>query len=78
MENWARRGMRASRTDTGTEFRVAFEMPLGDWTIRDATHLPGDYVLLQLGRDQICVFDPMQKRIALVARGRGPVAVLED
>ena len=78
MENWARRGMRASRTDTGTEFRVAFEMPLGDWRIRDATHLPGDYVLFQLGRDQICIFDPMQKRIALVARGRGPVAVLED
>ena len=78
MENWARRGMRASRTDTGTEFRVAFEMPLGDWRICDATHLPGDYVLFQLGRDQICIFDPMQKRIALVARGRGPVAVLED
>ena len=78
VESWAGWGMRAAQADTGTEFNIGFEMLLGDWRIRNATHLPGDYVLLQLGRDQICVFDPMQKRIALVARGRGPVAVLED
>ena len=75
---WSGWGMRASRTDTGTDFNIGFEMLLGDWRIRNATHLPGDYVLFQLGRDQICVFDPMQKRIALVARGRGPVAILEE
>ena len=70
--------MRASRTDTGTEFSIGFEMPLGNWLIRNATHLPGDYVLFQLGRDQICLFDPLRKRIAIIARGRGPVAILEE
>jgi hypothetical protein len=78
VEFWSWWGMRASQADTGTEFNIGFEMLLGDWRIRNATHLPGDYVLFQLGSDQICVVDPMLKQIALVARGRGPVAVLED
>lgn len=78
LSNWAREGMRASRTDTGVEFSIGFEMHLGDWLICNATHLPGDYVLFQLGRDQICLFDPILKRIAIIARGRGPVAVLEE
>jgi hypothetical protein len=45
------------------------------WAVRNAVHLPGDTVLLQLGDNQICLYDPEKKQIALVARGRGPIAV---
>jgi hypothetical protein len=34
-------------------------------------------VLLQLGFTQICVYDPKKEQIALLARGRGPIAVIE-
>ena len=33
-------------------------------------------ILFQLGDDQICVFEPTRKRVALLWRGRGPVAVV--
>jgi hypothetical protein len=38
--------------------------------------LPGDLVLFQLGENQICVVDPNLKKVALLAHGRGPVAVI--
>ncbi len=46
--------------------------------VRNATHLPGDAVLFQLGRDQICVLDPVRRQVALLARGRGPTAVMAE
>jgi hypothetical protein len=58
--------------------RFAFQMPGLMWNVRNLTHLPTDKVLFQLGENQICVFDPNTRHIALVAFGRGPIAVLED
>ena len=46
------------------------------WIVRLVTHLPTDQVLFQLGGDQICLYDPEKKQVALVARGRGPIAVI--
>ena len=75
---WAAEGFRGTETNTGMHVGFSFETPFGAWAVRNATLLPGDKVLLQLGRDQICVFDPVGNRIALVARGRGPVAVIPE
>jgi hypothetical protein len=47
------------------------------WYVRNATHLPTDKILLQLAKDQICIYDPEKEQIAFLAKGRGPIAVME-
>jgi len=72
---WALEGIRGESSENQT-FRYAMEMPLAMWEIRNATHLEGDYVVFQLGRNQICILQPQLKKIALIARGKGPVVVV--
>jgi len=31
-----------------------------------------------LGQNQICIFDPITKQVALVAKGRGAIAVMDE
>jgi hypothetical protein len=80
-EFWARteaaRGLQASNKLTHERVQFSFETPFWDWTVRNAVHLPSDKVLFQLGDDQICAFDPVRRRVALLWRGRGPVPVIE-
>ncbi len=47
--------------------------PFTQWLVQNGTHVAGDYGVFQLGKDQICIMDPEKKRIALIARGFGPV-----
>ncbi|MFQ3628635.1 MAG: hypothetical protein SNJ81_13780 [Cyanobacteriota bacterium] len=54
----------------------ALETPFAAWSISHATHLPDDWLVFQLGRDQICLMHPASRRIALVARGKTPVVTL--
>lgn len=49
------------------------QTPIINWPIRNGTRIAGDYGVFQLGKDQICILDPENKRIALIARGFGPV-----
>ena len=49
------------------------QTPFTPWLIRNGTHIAGDYGVFKLGEDQICILDPEKKRIALIARGFGPV-----
>ena len=76
---WPIEGLCAERMDV-SDSRVGFsyETPFGQWYVRNAVHLPSDQVLFQLGDDQICVYDPETRRIALVTKGRGPIAVLKE
>jgi hypothetical protein len=60
------------------EVFFSYETPFAQWTVRSATQLPGDKVLFQLGENQICVFDPESKKVALLAHGRSPVAVIRQ
>jgi hypothetical protein len=53
--------------------QFALELPTAYWTIRNATQLQGDSVVFQLGKDQICLLEPSTRRIAIIARGKGPV-----
>lgn len=74
---WPNQGLRAFQKETGTRVRFSYETPFGAWTVRNAVHLPTDKVLFQLGDDQICGFDPVERRVALLWHGRGPVPVIE-
>jgi len=71
---WAFEGLRTWTQETNAE-RFALETPLTKWAASNATILPGDHVVFQLGLDQICLFELRTKRIALIARGQRPVVV---
>ena len=74
---WAVEGLEASNETTGESLWFSYETPFGMWSVRNAVHLPSDKVLFQLGRDQICAFDPVRRRVGLLWKGRGPVPVIE-
>jgi hypothetical protein len=48
---WAVEGLKGRREDTGARAGFAFRTPFRRWHVRNATHLPKDKVLLQLGKD---------------------------
>jgi hypothetical protein len=75
---WPGEGLTGEQTQTGSHIRVAFETPFVEWDVRNATHLPTDKVLFQLGENQICLYDPNTRRIALVTYGRGPIAIIDE
>jgi hypothetical protein len=74
---WPAEGLRASNRKTGERVRFSYETPFGAWPVRNAAQLPSDKVLFQLGDSQICAFDPVTHRGALLGHGRGPVPVIE-
>jgi hypothetical protein len=74
---WPVEGLRASHKTTCEQVWFSYETPFGAWTVRNAVQLPSDRVLFQLGDAQICAFDPVSRRVALLWHGRGPVPVIE-
>ena len=74
---WSAEGLHGTKGKGGATVQFAYETPFGDWRVRNAVLLPTDKVLFQLGHDQICIFDPETRRVALLWRGRGPVPVIE-
>ncbi|MEO8205756.1 MAG: hypothetical protein ABI615_06210, partial [Chthoniobacterales bacterium] len=74
---WSVEGLSVENIATGKKEQYSYETPFGNWTVRNAVHLPTNKVLFQLGHDQICAFDPVTRRIALLWHGRGPVPVIE-
>jgi hypothetical protein len=71
-------GLHGVRENGQERMRFAVETPLVTWSFRYLFHLPGDKVLFQLGRRQICVLDPVARKMAIVAYGRAPVAVMKE
>jgi len=74
---WEAEGILGMQKYSNTSTGFSFETPFGAWTVRNAIHLPTDKILLQLGDDQICLYDPLTQRIAILAKGRGPTAAIE-
>ncbi len=74
---WPVEGLWGSKKTAGERVGFSYETPFGAWSVRNAVQLPLDEVLFQLGHDQICAFDPGNKRVALLWRGRGPVPVID-
>jgi hypothetical protein len=73
---WPIEGFSGENQKTGEKIYFSLETPFIAWIVRNATHLPGDYIVFQLGEDQICLFETATKKIALLAKGQGPVVVL--
>lgn len=75
---WALEGLEVERGDVpNSRVRVCYETPFGHWEVRNVIHLPADKALFQLGPDQICVYDPETRQLALLVKGRGLTAVVE-
>ena len=73
---WPIEGFRGKNQKSGEAIHFSLETPFVSWIVRNATHLPGDFVVFQLGENQICLFEAATKKIALLTMGRGPVVVL--
>ena len=69
-------GLTGHNRTTQARQHFALETPFAFWPISQATHLPGDWLVFQLGRDQICLLHPGTRRLALLARGQRPVVSL--
>ena len=57
---------------------VGYDTPVFGWDIWRPIHLPGDKILFQLGRDQLCLLDVETRQLALWERGHGAVAVPKE
>jgi len=72
---WAAGGIMGSNEKENLKIQFSLETPFAFWRVQNATHLAGDFVVFQLGDDQLCILQPQEKRIALIARGKEPVVV---
>lgn len=70
---WPGQGISGRCESQQLSFQYSLETPFAAWNVRNAAHISGDFAVFQLGRDQICILQPQKKRIALIARGKGPV-----
>ena len=70
---WPIEGVSGTNERTGERFHCSLELPFAAWPVRNATHIAGDYLVAQLGDDQICLLHPASRRIALIVRGKGPI-----
>ncbi len=73
---WPIEGIWAEGGRSGEGKRLSLETPIAAWAIRNATVLPGNEIVFQLGRDQVCELDWASARLALIGRGRGPAVLL--
>jgi len=62
-------------------YTLAFETPFEQWNCRNATVLPGNQVVFQLGQDrtdaQVVILDMEHRNLACLTMGQGPVVVLD-
>lgn len=76
---WAAEGITISHGKVNV-YNLAFETPFENWIPRNATILPGDQVVFQLGigeRAQIVLLDMPTRKLALLAMGHGPAVILQ-
>lgn len=72
---WSAEGLKATNEVTSQSYQIALETPFLAWSSRNASVLPGSMVIYQLGK-QVVLLDLAERRMALLARGRGPLVVL--
>jgi len=70
---WPIEGIRCDNKKMNASVRFSLETPFAAWIARNATHLERGIVVFQLGDNQICILDPESRRIAMIARGKGPI-----
>jgi len=72
---WPIEGMWAQNKVTERTFSVAFETPFASWPLRNVHVLPGNLVVFQAG-EQVLVLHLDTRKLALLARGRGPLVII--
>ncbi len=70
-------GLGSMKRGAKEQFALYWESPFSTWEFHSAIQLPNELVLFELGGDQICVLDPESRKLGLLVRGRGPVALLK-
>jgi hypothetical protein len=75
---WSNHGLIGVNKETEERFKLAFETPFLGLPVRSAILLPGDKVLFQLGRGHIYILDANTRELALLCKGKGPVAMMGD
>jgi hypothetical protein len=73
--NWAAQGINGHDKNSKLIFHYAIEVPFIAWSVSNTVQFGNGLIVFQLGKDQICLLDPINKKIALVARGRSPFVV---
>lgn len=81
-EGWRMRphgnsGIEARHVPTGTHIELCYDTPFGSWFGRSLTLLEGDLLVFEFG-SQICLLSLRERSLAFLARGRGPVVVLDQ
>ena len=68
-----------NRSEWKREKRVlALASPLAVWSINNPIQFSNDVVLIEMSYRQLCLFDYRTRRIALLARGYGATAAIEE
>jgi hypothetical protein len=60
----------------GRKLDVSLDTPFVWWRVYCPTQLPSGQVVFQLDTKQICILDPNERKIALLAKGRSPVITM--
>ena len=74
---WPSEGIEVWQEGAERSSRLAYANPFVRWHVSNATLLPGDKLIFQLGEHQICLLDLNRRTLARLAHGRGPVVTLE-
>gem|GEM_PF-5646101 len=69
-------GLVIERGHSDPPLRVIFDTPFDTWRTHSVTALPGDLAVFDFGL-QVCLLDVRTSEITLLARGVGPVIVLD-
>lgn len=75
---WGGGNLSGQNQVTQDRLNIIMETPFVYWPISHATHLAGDWLVFQLGQDQICLLHVDTRQMALIARGKDPVVVGSD
>lgn len=70
---WAAEGVMGHAKHGDARFHASVETPFVAWFVRSATQFENDFIVFQLGADQICAMKPQAGKVALIARGHGPI-----
>lgn len=71
-------GVEGVNEKSGEKFQVSYGTPVLGWPVFGALHLPEEKVLFQFGIDQLCLLDVATRKLAIFARGHGPVALTDQ
>lgn len=73
---WASDGLLCTRDGSSQDaIHIAYDTLFGSFSSGDCTLLPGNIVLFQFGRDQICLLDIGTRRLSMIAHGHSPVPI---